>query len=72
MQKAEKIIDIWVEEQIIEQFGLSRGKAGKSRQIGNWVEKGLPYWEINGKRFFLEVDVVTFFNNLGKKQKEQD
>lgn len=72
MSNVENLKDIWAEKEIVEKFGLTEGKTGRSPQIGNWIAKGLPYILISGRRFFLEKDVVEFMCCFRKERKSEE
>ena len=64
---AEKLEDLWSERQVIEHLNLKVGKSGRSKTLGNWINRGMPYFKHSDKRFYLGTDVLAFVKaNLSK------
>lgn len=67
MAKLTRIGQIIPEEALCKKLGLpppSKSKEGKprSRTVSSLISQGLKYGEIGGRRYFLEADVVEFFD----------
>lgn len=67
----EKMDEIWAEEDLIKRFYLkskvkAEGEPRRSREISNWILKGLKQIRLGGKRFFREEDIVAFFEECAK------
>lgn len=63
---------IWREDELVDKLGLTIGKVtGRSRTLSNWVAEGLAYIEKNGRRYFLEDEVIEFLLKFKKCQKAQ-
>ena len=66
-EKISGLDDLWSEKDLIERLNLRAGKSGRSRTLGNWIARHLPYYKHNDKRFFLGAEVMAFIKaNLAK------
>jgi hypothetical protein len=62
--------DLWSEKDLIEHLNLRLGKSGRSKTLGNWINRGLPYFKHGDRRFFLGLEVMAFIKeNLAKGQR---
>jgi hypothetical protein len=69
-EKVLGLTDLWSEKDLIERLNLKVGKTGRSKTLGNWINRGLPYFKHGDRRFFLGTEVMTFMKaNLAKGQR---
>jgi hypothetical protein len=70
-EKAFGLEDLWAEKDLIERLNLKVGKTGRSRTLGNWIARDLPYFKHSDRRFFLGTEVMAFIKaNLAKGQRD--
>ena len=69
MNRPESLDRLWSEKDLCERFGLRMGK-DHSPTIGYWIKGGLRYIDVSGRRFFWEHEVIEFFLERQRRQKE--
>ncbi len=60
MEKPTDLNQIWPERELCERLDLPVTKAGRSRQLSNWIRGGLKFVEKSERRYFFEQDVIDY------------
>ena len=55
-----KMDELWTEKDLCGRLDVPIGKTGKSRSISRWIANGLSYVDLDGRRYFVEQDVLDY------------